>query len=76
LPHDGNILEKTRSMDTNPGIKLVMWNMPYHAEHHAYPAVPFHALPDLHQQIEYELKHSTEGYSRFHLQVLKGQSDK
>ena len=23
------------------------WNMPYHVEHHAYPSVPFHALPKL-----------------------------
>ena len=34
--------------------KLVVWlswNMPYHAEHHAFPAVPFWQLPDLaHEQ--------------------------
>jgi len=71
LPHEGSILEKTRSMDTNRLIKLLMWNMPYHAEHHAFPAVPFHALPLLREQIEEEVKHKTDGYSKFHIQVLK-----
>lgn len=23
-------------------VRLFAWNMPYHAEHHTYPAVPFH----------------------------------
>jgi fatty acid desaturase len=74
LPHDGNILEKTRSMDTSGLIKLLMWNMPYHAEHHAFPAVPFHALPNVRQRIQDELKHRTDGYSKFHLQVLKSRN--
>jgi hypothetical protein len=26
----------------------MFWNMPFHAEHHMLPAVPFHALPGLH----------------------------
>lgn len=70
LPHEGTILEKTRSVDTNSLVKLVMWNMPYHAEHHAFPAVPFHALPLVRQQIQDELKHRTDGYSGFHRGVL------
>ena len=71
LPHEGNILEKTRSIHTNKFVKLLMWNMPYHAEHHAYPAVPFHALPKLHNAIKGELKHKTEEYPSFHWTVLK-----
>jgi fatty acid desaturase len=67
-------LEKTRSMDTSGLIKLLMWNMPYHAEHHAFPAVPFHALPHVRQRIQDELKHRTDGYSKFHLQVLKSRN--
>ena len=72
LPHEGDILEKTRSIDTNVGIKLLMWNMPYHAEHHAFPAVPFHALPSLRQHIHDDLKHRTDGYAKFHRQVFIG----
>lgn len=70
LPHEGDILEKTRSIHTNRFVKLVMWNMPYHAEHHAYPAVPFHALPDLREELEPDLKHKHEGHWAFHAGVL------
>jgi len=70
LPHKGNILEKTRSIRANKLIKLIMWNMPYHAEHHAYPAVPFHALPLLHEEIKLELSNKDEGHSDFHLKTL------
>lgn len=69
LPHTGNIMEKTRSMKTFPILKLIMWNMPYHAEHHAFPAVPFHALPELRKGLEEEIKHM-ESYPGFHLKVL------
>lgn len=71
LPHEGDILEKTRSIRTNKFVNLVMWNMPYHAEHHAYPAVPFHALPLLHEEIKTELKHKDEGHPDFHFKTLR-----
>lgn len=70
LPHEGSILDKTRSIKTNQLVKLLMWNMPYHAEHHAYPAVPFHALPALHEEMKDELKHKEEGHPGFHLKIL------
>lgn len=38
------------------------WNMPYHAEHHAYPAVPFHALPSLHRHVVERLATGEPGY--------------
>ena len=72
LPHEGNILEKTRTMQVNNFVKILMWNMPYHAEHHAYPAVPFHALPALHEALKGELKHDKDSYPGFHLKVLSG----
>eukprot|EP00746_Dinoflagellata_sp_MGD_P015635 gnl/MRDRNA2_/MRDRNA2_134846_c0_seq1.p1 gnl/MRDRNA2_/MRDRNA2_134846_c0~~gnl/MRDRNA2_/MRDRNA2_134846_c0_seq1.p1 ORF type:complete len:486 (-),score=100.11 gnl/MRDRNA2_/MRDRNA2_134846_c0_seq1:114-1502(-) len=28
------------------------WNMPYHVEHHAWPAVPFNLLPEVHERIK------------------------
>jgi len=70
LPHEGNIFNRTRSMRTTKLVKLLMWNMPYHAEHHAYPAIPFHALPQLHEMIKEEISHKDEGYPGFHLKVL------
>lgn len=26
-------------------VRFIFWNMPYHAEHHAFPEIPFHHLP-------------------------------
>lgn len=71
LPHEGTIFDKTRSMKTSKLVKLLMWNMPYHAEHHAYPAVPFHALPKLHDELGDEVKNKTLGYPHFHGKVLR-----
>lgn len=71
LPHEGDIFNRTRSMRTNKLVKLLMWNMPYHAEHHAYPAIPFHALPQLHEMIKEEIHNKSDGYPGFHLKVIK-----
>lgn len=71
LEHDGNILERTRSIRANPVVRWFMWNMNFHAEHHAYPAVPFYALPTLHQHLEEELIHTDINHPTFHLKILK-----
>ena len=47
-PHVANMLENTRTTFTTALVRLIAWNMPFHAEHHAYPAVPFHKLPRFH----------------------------
>lgn len=73
LPHEGNIFERTRSMNTSYFLRLLMWNMPYHAEHHAYPAIPFHALPKLHQLLGDEIRHKNDGYPDFHQKVWSRQ---
>ena len=40
----------TRTTLTNPLMRFLAWNMPFHSEHHAHPQVPFHALPALHRR--------------------------
>jgi len=40
-----------RTMHINRFSRFVYWNMNYHVEHHMYPMVPYHRLPDLHHQI-------------------------
>ena len=64
-PFVANMLENTRTTFTNRIVRFLAWNMPYHAEHHAYPAVPFHALPALHREIRAHLKVTAQGYVRF-----------
>jgi fatty acid desaturase len=55
-------LENTRTTRTLALVRLFAWNMPYHAEHHAYPAVPFHALPRLHGHVRARLANLEPGY--------------
>ncbi len=61
-----NMLENTRTVLTNRLIRQIAWNMPYHTEHHTYPAVPFHRLPELHSVMADRLRHVETGYASFH----------
>jgi fatty acid desaturase len=65
-PHVANMLENTRTTFTIALVRAIAWNMPYHAEHHAYPAVPFHQLPRFHEIVRAHLKTTERGYLRFH----------
>ena len=51
LPHAPDILANTRSTRTNAVMRWMCWNMQYHTAHHAFPGVPFHRLPALHEQL-------------------------
>ncbi|MET2827649.1 fatty acid desaturase family protein [Mesorhizobium shangrilense] len=65
-PFVANMLENTRTTLTNWVVRKLAWNMPFHAEHHAYPGVPFHQLPEFHALIERHLKVVEPGYVSFH----------
>ncbi len=65
-----NMLRNTRTTLTNSAIKLLSWNMPYHCEHHVFPAVPFHQLPALHQHLKDHLAVVSNGYYRFHREFV------
>ena len=60
--HSADMLANTRTTYTNGWVRFFAWNMPYHAAHHAYPAVPFHALPRLDALIADHTRHSARGY--------------
>jgi fatty acid desaturase len=36
----------------NPVFRFLYWNMNYHVDHHMFPMVPYHALPQLHEAIK------------------------
>jgi len=65
-PFVTNMFENTRTTFTNPLVRCVAWNMPYHAEHHAHPGVPFHKLPEFHRLCGPHLVVTERGYIRFH----------
>ena len=54
----------TRTTYTGAFVKWFAWNMPYHVEHHAYPSIPFHALPKLNEIVDGEIVHRGRGYIR------------
>jgi len=55
----------SRTTRTNRTVRFLAWNMPFHAEHHAYPQVPFHQLPNLHNKVADRLGTLTNGYRDF-----------
>ena len=71
---DQNFLTNTRTTLTNFPVRLLMWNMPFHAEHHLFPAVPFHRLPALHDQIGDRFAHVAPGYVATNRQVWRALS--
>jgi fatty acid desaturase len=72
LPYEGTILARTRTMLPAAWVRWWLWNMNYHAEHHAWPAVPWHALPAVHERIAPSLDNQAQGYWRLQLKVLRG----
>ncbi len=67
-----DMLANTRTTLTNRTVRWLAWNMPFHVEHHAYPAVPFHRLPDLHALIGQQIRIQAPGYVAFTRQVWRG----
>lgn len=66
-----NGLENTRTTHTNALVRLLMWEMPFHAEHHLYPSIPFHRLADAHARIAAKLGHVQPGYARWNAGHLR-----
>jgi fatty acid desaturase len=53
-----NVLDhrlNSRTVHMNRINRFLYWNMNYHVEHHMFPMVPYHRLPDLHEQIKHDL---------------------
>lgn len=68
---DPNALTNTRTTLTNPLVRLLMWNMGFHTEHHLYPSIPFHRLADAHAALRSRLGVVQHGYARWHWGYLK-----
>jgi fatty acid desaturase len=60
----------TRTTLTLWPVRWLMWNMPFHAEHHLYASIPFHALPSAHAHLAPHLRHIDPGYLAVHHQLL------
>jgi fatty acid desaturase len=53
-----NQLHNTRTVESNRFVRWLLWETNFHAEHHAYPMVPFYNLPALHKLLDAHIKHN------------------
>jgi fatty acid desaturase len=68
---DDDGLANTRTTLTLAPVRFLMWDMPYHAEHHLHPSLPFFSLAPAHAQLGPELKHvARRGYVGFHIDLI------
>jgi fatty acid desaturase len=66
-----DMLTNTRTTHTNAAVRLLAWRMPYHAEHHCLPAVPFHALARLNALIGPRERTTAPGYLAVHRGLVR-----
>ena len=69
---DDNSLTNTRTTLTIWPVRFLMWNMPFHAEHHLYPSIPFHALSAAHQDLRSHWIQIESGYVQANRQIIAG----
>ena len=65
-PLTPDMLANTRTTVSNALVRGLAWNMPYHTEHHLFPGVPFHALPEVHREVRGRLGVFAPGYLAVH----------
>jgi fatty acid desaturase len=66
------MFENSRTTRSLAPIRRLAWNMPYHAEHHACPALPFHTLPAAHRLLRSRIAVQAPGYVAVHREILAG----
>lgn len=66
-----DMFRNTRTVLSNPVVRWFTWNMPFHTEHHVYPGVPFHHLPELHSKMQEYLAHTEISYFAFSQRLYK-----
>ncbi|MEL4897841.1 fatty acid desaturase [Crocosphaera sp. Alani8] len=68
---DANPFANTRTTLTIFPIRKLMWNMPFHGEHHFCPSIPFHALDKAHIKLRPHLNNVTTGYLSVNFALIK-----
>jgi fatty acid desaturase len=68
---DEDMLANSRSTCTNAAVLLLTWRMPYHAEHHSFPSVPFHALAKVNALLPAQGRVTSPGYLAVHRALLR-----
>ncbi|MGP6089571.1 fatty acid desaturase family protein [Antarctobacter jejuensis] len=60
----------SRTVYINPISRFIYWNMNYHVDHHMFPMVPYHRLPDLHEAIKYDLPAPNTSIWQAYVEIL------
>lgn len=66
-----DVTRNTRTLKVPAALRWIDYNMSFHAEHHAAPAVPFHALPRLHDRFAPHVLNSDGGVLAAHLDIVR-----
>lgn len=66
-----DMLANSRTTLTNPLLQALCWNMNLHSAHHAYPAVPFHALPAADALLAPAVQRRSRGYLSVQREIWK-----
>jgi fatty acid desaturase len=66
-----NPFSNTRTTLTLFPVRLMMWDMPFHAEHHLYPSIPFHQLSIAHQELRQYFTKIENGYIKANLEIAR-----
>jgi fatty acid desaturase len=70
-PNSDDGFANTRTTVCNPLLRFVMWNLPYHAEHHLLPSIAFHHLPEAHRYLEPHLKFVARSYVQTNREIVR-----
>ena len=70
-PQVPEMLRNSRTTKSTALMRWLAWNMPHHAEHHAYPALPFHALPKAHEALRDRIAVRAPGYLAVHRALMR-----
>src|SRR6516162_6773557 len=68
---DDDLLANTRTTSTQAAVRLLTWRMPYHAKHHGFPSVPFHALASVNALLAAQGRVTSSGYLALHRALLR-----
>ncbi|MCG8598177.1 MAG: fatty acid desaturase [Kiloniellales bacterium] len=71
-PENGDMMLNSRTTRSNAVLRWLAWNMPFHGAHHAYPALPFFALPAAQKILSNRARTQASGYLAFHRDVVAG----
>ena len=59
-----------RTAYLNPISRFIYWNMNYHVEHHMFPMVPYHRLPELHEVMKSDCPKPYDGFIDCYREII------